>query len=124
MHSLDDDAFVAEVNRRYDSIPSEISRHRDVMELLLPVLRADMKAVEQYAYSPSAPLTCPIRVFGGDADPRASLPQLQAWQQHTTQPLTVRRFDGGHFFLTDPVVAQAVVADLSASLRSVLADIS
>ena len=76
IHDLDNEAFVAEMGHRYGGIPAELLRHPDVMDLLLPVLRADMTAIETHVHTPGEPLICPISVFGGDTDPYASPAEL------------------------------------------------
>jgi medium-chain acyl-[acyl-carrier-protein] hydrolase len=69
MAHLDDVAFVTEVRRRYNGISEEVLQHADLMELLLPTLRADIKAFEAYTYEPGEPLGSPITAYGGDQDP-------------------------------------------------------
>ena len=66
IHALDNEAFVAEIGRRYGSIPAELLRHPDVMDLLLPVLCADITAIETHVHAPGEPLISAISVFGGD----------------------------------------------------------
>lgn len=101
VHQMPDDAFVAEVNRRYGSIPAELLEHPDLMALLLPVLRADMAVVETYQYRSGRPLSCGLSVFGGGRDSRAPLADLAAWQRQAAQPIALRQFEGGHFYFSD-----------------------
>lgn len=117
IHTLDDDAFVAEVNRRYGSIPPELLSQPDVTELLLPALRADMVAIETHIHTPGEPLTCPISSFGGDADPFTSPSELQAWQQHARLPIRTRLFTGGHFYFNEPPVLAELIAEVRSTLQ-------
>ena len=121
VHALDDDAFVAEINRRYGGIPAEVLRHRDVLALLLPGLRADMAAIETHRHASGELLACPISAFGGDADQRAPLAQLQAWQEHSHTPLRLRQFAGGHFYFNEAPQRAALLREVETSLQPLLA---
>jgi medium-chain acyl-[acyl-carrier-protein] hydrolase len=96
---LADAEFVAEVRRRYDGIPQEVLAEEELLQLLLPALRADVEALEGYTYSADAPLACPISCFGGEDDRHVSLADLEAWRDETRATATVRTFPGGHFFV-------------------------
>jgi len=114
LHSLSDEALVAEVQRRYGGIPREVLQERDLMALLLPCLRADLTALETHRPPRRAPLSCPISVFGGDADALTSRAELEAWAGESTGSFRLRVFSGGHFYL---VSHQAeLLADLAATL--------
>jgi len=96
---LPDAEFLDEVRRRYDGIPAEVLAEEELLQLLFPVLRADIQVLEAYAYEKEPPLDCPIYCFGGEDDPHVSLPDLEAWRDETRAPLRVRTFPGGHFFV-------------------------
>jgi surfactin synthase thioesterase subunit len=109
MHGLPDDPFIAEIGRRYGGIPAEVLRERDLLDLLLPGLRADMTAIETHVHRPGPPLSCPVSVFGGEADPRATASQLAAWRDHTLAGSRVQTFPGGHFYLNDVIVRASLI---------------
>jgi medium-chain acyl-[acyl-carrier-protein] hydrolase len=96
---LPDAEFLEEVRRRYDGIPPEVLAEEELLQLLLPVLRADIQALETYAYEEEPALDCAISCFGGEDDPHVSLEDLEAWRDETHGPLRVRTFPGGHFFV-------------------------
>jgi medium-chain acyl-[acyl-carrier-protein] hydrolase len=108
MGHLDDEAFVAEIQRRYGGIPEQVLEHRELLELLIPGLRADIAALEGYRYRPGEPLECPLFAFGGTQDERVTLPRLEAWREETRGAFSLRLFPGGHFF---PQSARAQVLD-------------
>jgi medium-chain acyl-[acyl-carrier-protein] hydrolase len=112
LHELPDAAFVAEIQRRYGGIPDEVLAHRELLELLLPGLRADMTAIERYEYQPGEPLGCPILAIGGTFDARVSVADLEAWRDETTAEFSTRRLHGGHFFIQN---ARAQVIDILAT---------
>jgi medium-chain acyl-[acyl-carrier-protein] hydrolase len=96
---LPDDQFVGEIRSRYNGIPEEVLRHPDLLAMLLPGLRADLRLVEDYVHRPASPLPCPIVAMGGLADAEATEAELVGWREQTTATLSLRMFPGGHFYL-------------------------
>jgi medium-chain acyl-[acyl-carrier-protein] hydrolase len=115
LHRLPEPEFVAELVRRYDAIPSVVLADRDLMEMFIPVLRADLEILETYNYCPEPPLACPISAFGGVLDSTVAKSHLEAWQHQTASSFRMNMFHGGHFFLKDarPQVLDAICSDLS-----------
>jgi medium-chain acyl-[acyl-carrier-protein] hydrolase len=99
LHTLADDVLVEELVQRYDAIPEEVRREPELMELLIPVIRADLTIIGTYDHQEEAPLICPITVFGGATDRSTSHDQLAAWQEHTAGSCKVHVLDGDHFFI-------------------------
>ncbi len=112
LHPLPDDAFVAELVRRYDAIPQAILAERDLMALFLPVLKADFAVFETHRHEDGPPLPCPIAIYGGDADPQTA--EMEGWAALCAGPATRRVFPGGHFYLVPQrqAVATAIAEDL------------
>ncbi|GAB3147773.1 alpha/beta fold hydrolase [Micromonospora sonneratiae] len=102
-HPMPDDAFLARIEA-LGGIPPQLAEHRDLIELMLPTLRADFTAVETYRANVGERLACPIAVFGGVDDPDSPPATLLPWAELTTAPTTVHTYDGGHFFLLDHAV--------------------
>jgi len=100
LHELPELEFLDEMQRRYGAIPEAVRREPDLLALLLPTLRADLRAIERYELSASVTLRCPIDVYGG-ADDQHPLPvQLEGWQRFGDGPVRLRLFAGDHFYLT------------------------
>jgi surfactin synthase thioesterase subunit len=99
---LPDEPFMEEVQRRHGGLPPEALDDPDIKGALVSALRADYAIVETYDPEPRPPLTEPISVFAGTED-LLSDADLNRWQDHTTAPLVVRRFPGGHFYLRERV---------------------
>lgn len=97
-YDLPDSQFIEEV-RRLNGTPRAVLEHRELMDLMLPVLRADLEVVETYEYAAEAPLNCPISVFGGGEDPEVSVEELEAWREQSTGPFSLKMLPGGHFFI-------------------------
>jgi surfactin synthase thioesterase subunit len=99
LHLLPADKFIAAMQRRYDGIPPAIAGNAELLQLLLPVLRADIQMVETYRYAAEPPLDVKVLALGGTEDPAVSAAQLADWRHHTSRNCSVRQFPGGHFFL-------------------------
>lgn len=95
-----DETILAEV-RRLSGTASALLGDEEMMRAALPALRADYKAVETYRCEPGATVDCPITVLTGDSDPKTTLDEAKAWEQHTTGSLDLRVFTGGHFFISE-----------------------
>jgi surfactin synthase thioesterase subunit len=93
---------------RYDGLGPAFLASRELQTLFEPILRADLRAVAQDRPPAAARLPVPILVLAGADDglPRAD---LAAWQTATTEPLEIRTFPGGHFYLLEHA---ALLADL------------
>jgi medium-chain acyl-[acyl-carrier-protein] hydrolase len=118
LHTLSDHQLIKEVNQRYGGVPGEVLHSPDLLALLLPVLRADITALETFRPGKSAALPCPISAFGGAQDPQVPRDHLEAWRDQTDGPFRVRMFPGGHFYLESQ--RDALIADISATLASIL----
>ena len=79
----------------------EILREPELMQMLLPSLRADLTAVETWRYAEGPPLEVPIFAFGGEGDVKVPREHLDAWAAQTRGECRVRQFPGGHFYLLD-----------------------
>jgi medium-chain acyl-[acyl-carrier-protein] hydrolase len=98
IHALPDRAFI-EALRRYGGTPEEVLRHEELMELLMPVLRADLEVYETHRDSPEPPLDLPLSAFGGEDDDRATPAEVEGWRAHTSQAFSLRLYPGRHFFV-------------------------
>ena len=120
---LADAEFIAEVRKRYDGIPQAVLENPELLELMLPCLRADFNAFESYEYRSAPPLDIPISAFGGDQDNYVRTHEIAGWRDQTTGRFRMRVIPGNHFFMQtgrDQVIA-GVVDDLSMASAPVAA---
>jgi medium-chain acyl-[acyl-carrier-protein] hydrolase len=110
-HPLDDGQLLAHV-AALGGLDEQILRSPELLALTMPAVRADFELLLGYRYVPQPPLDCRLVAFGGVADPSTPAASLQAWQEHSTRPVQVERYPGGHFFLTRQ--AAAIVGALCA----------
>ena len=72
----------------------EVLENRELMELLLPILRADLALCKSYVYTPQPSFSFSITVFGGLDDHSVPRQCLEGWREHTTGRFVLRMFPG------------------------------
>lgn len=92
------EGFVREVRYYYEP-PAVTWENLDLLDLVLPVLRADMALCEGYVYRDEAPLELPVQAFAGMRDRSVPVAAVQAWRTLTTSDFALELFEAGHFFL-------------------------
>ncbi|MGG8409551.1 thioesterase II family protein [Streptomyces sp. 12297] len=98
VHLRDDEGLVAEMVR-LGGTERAVLDDPELRQLVLPVVRADYRAVETYRATPGARLTCPVSVLVGDADPVTPVADAVPWKAHSTRGTDLHVFPGGHFYL-------------------------
>jgi len=98
LHLLADDALI-EVLREFNGTPPEILANRELMEILLPVIRGDLILAETYQYDSADILDVPIKVLAGSRDPDIAMEQVKGWENETTNGCEIKCFEGDHFFI-------------------------
>ena len=113
IYHLPDDKFMAALES-YKGTPTAALQNRELMELVLPTLRADFSVSERYTYVPEEPLACSITVFGGMQDELISPAGLAGWREHTRGSFSEHFFPGDHFFLhsAQSLLLHALAQDL------------
>ena len=101
IHALPEPEFIAEL-RRFNGTPKEVLENPELLELLIPILRADFGLNETYSYVPEPPLTCPITAYGGLQDMSTNRHCLEAWREETLGAFNLMMFPGDHFYLHSP----------------------
>jgi surfactin synthase thioesterase subunit len=100
VRELSDNQLV-EVLHRQNGTPIELLSDTELIQLVLPILRADMALCNSYLYQAGPPLGCPITVFGGLEDNVCSRACLEGWREHTTGRFRLRMLPGDHFFINN-----------------------
>jgi len=102
LYQLPDDQFIEKI-KAYNGLPKIISENSELMNLFIPVLKADIEIFKAYEYKEDKAFCAPIVVFGGMQDPIESPKGLEDWQMHTNGEFNIYLFPGGHFFIKDHV---------------------
>ncbi|WP_438297239.1 thioesterase II family protein [Streptomyces sp. HUAS TT7] len=118
IHRLPDDELLDTVARLHDGLPDEVLASAELREMAARALRADYRILETYVWDAGDPLPVPLTVFGGEDD-RITPGELEAWAEHTSAGVSVRRFPGGHFYLRER--SAPVQRALAAALATVRA---
>jgi surfactin synthase thioesterase subunit len=105
----------------YFNFDPSLLESQDIMDFILPALRADYELVESYAYVDDYPFQLPFSVFGGSKDPETTEEELLAWKRHTTGPFRIGIFSGDHFFIKTcrQAFLDQIAPDLSTLIESI-----
>lgn len=93
--------------RDYGSAPEEVLTNSELLDIILPMTRADFAMIEQYRRTPGPPLACPISAWCGTDDPDVPPASMCDWASETTEGVELFVRKGDHFFVTD--VRQEIV---------------
>jgi pyochelin biosynthetic protein PchC len=100
LHRAGNPALIAEL-RSLGATDPRLLENSEVLELILPTMRADYTASETYRFEPGPPLSCDITAMIGDRDSLNTIEDATAWSAHTTGAFGLRVYPGGHFYLDD-----------------------
>lgn len=111
IRALDDDALIDRLGR-LGGTPPEILQSRELLNLLIPVFRADFSVTETWTSPDDAPLGLPMLILGGLWDPRAPRDMLPEWSSHAASTIKIHLFPGDHFYLrTTPAPVLRTLAE-------------
>lgn len=105
IHLAPDDEFW-ETLCALGGIEPAVAENTELRDLLLPVIRSDLRAHAAYRPRPDSserPLSCPVRAYHGAGDPLVDEAQLSGWTSATTGAFTSIVRAGGHFHVTTNV---------------------
>ncbi|WP_328609415.1 alpha/beta fold hydrolase [Amycolatopsis sp. NBC_00345] len=97
---LPDQEFLAGV-QRFAGYRHAAFDDPELVEVLLPVLRADVEMHENYQPAGTEPLSVPITALRGEQDELVSREQAEQWAGVTRGPFAYRELPGGHMYLVD-----------------------
>ncbi|HET7877014.1 MAG TPA: alpha/beta fold hydrolase [Methylomirabilota bacterium] len=119
IHHLPDQELAREL-RRYNGTPEAVLRNPELMQLLLPVIRADFALLENHRHVPGEPLAVPVSAFGGTEDLLVSRAHLGAWAEVAASGFRLRMLPGDHFFLQSQrvEVLRALAQDIGEALSA------
>jgi medium-chain acyl-[acyl-carrier-protein] hydrolase len=116
IHDLPHDEFI-DALRRYAGTPEEVLQHAEIMELVMPLLRADFALGETYVYRQEPPLDVPITAYGGEFDAEVPAEEIEAWREQTSAAFRCQMYPGDHFFINGH--RGELLRDLSAGLHAI-----
>ena len=98
---LDDTGFLEAVQARYGGLPAVLFEEPELLNMVLPVLRSDFLAYENYQSAPGPSLHLSVAGFFGRQDAVVTSTSMEQWSQVSSGPFQLHAMDGGHFFLND-----------------------
>ena len=113
------DEMIAEL-KRLGGTPRDLLDNVELLEVLLPCLRADFHLCGSYVREQERrPLDCPLLILGGLNDEiSAAQENLLGWSEETSGPFRIEMIAGGHFFIETArdAVIDLIVTDLAAAV--------
>ncbi|WP_257143875.1 thioesterase II family protein [Bacillus pseudomycoides] len=108
VHKYNDEQLCEKI-LRLGGTPAEVLDNKELLDIYLPIIRADYKIVETYSLSDQRQaLDVPFHVFYGNQD-NILLSEILLWKDHTSKTCDFYEFDGGHFFIKQK---ESLVIDL------------
>jgi surfactin synthase thioesterase subunit len=98
LHHLPKEVFLQEL-RRFSGTPEAVLENSDLMEIYIPILRADLAIEETYTLKDEAPINIPITAIYGSEDDEAPKSVVEPWKRYTTDSFELICLQGGHFFI-------------------------
>lgn len=96
----------------------DVLANQELLDFMLPALRADMTIVQNHKYADDLALDIPITVFGGLNDPTVQEHELSQWRLQTKGAFRLHMLKGDHFFLNEQrellleIISHAIEKDL------------
>lgn len=103
---LDDAAFLEEL-AALGGLPQELLENQDLLDLFLPIMRADVRLEEDGQVAEPATIECDMTVIYSDHEDQNG--RIDQWRRCAGRSCDLYRFEGGHFFMLDHY---AEVADI------------
>jgi medium-chain acyl-[acyl-carrier-protein] hydrolase len=116
LHALPD-AELLEALGRLNGTSAEALAHRELVELMLPVVRADLRLTETWSFLPAEALDVPVSLLGGLSDPLAPPDEMERWRGYFAGEVERRSYSGDHFYL---FTEADVLRDLSDAMSAAL----
>ncbi len=93
-----DEEVIAHV-RRYEGMLIDVLADPELAAILMPTIRASLRAMETYVAPPRQPLPIPILAVAGEADPTVAVEEMDDWRMQTSESFRLATVPGGHFFI-------------------------
>ncbi|MBB5867837.1 surfactin synthase thioesterase subunit [Allocatelliglobosispora scoriae] len=105
---LPDDELLTELIG-WGGMPAAILAETELLAMILPVLRADLRWLAAAVHRRQEPLEIPIVAFAGEDDPSVRPAQLIGWADHTLGTFDLHTLPGSHFAVHEDPAAVARV---------------
>ncbi len=114
---LSDKEFIEHLSS-LNGIPPALLQEKKLLDIFLPILRADIEAIDGYVYEAHEPYNIPITVVAGSLE-KGLNGSLRDWNKETKSGVNFYRFEGDHFFIFQE--AQRLCSLINATLGQLYA---
>lgn len=102
IHDLPDKEFIKEI-LDMGGTPLKVFQDKELMDIFLPIIRADYKIVEEYKYNKiQGKILCPMTIFNGKED-KIDIEHIEKWREYAGNGIDIINFEGGHFFIYEKI---------------------
>ncbi|XVQ85639.1 thioesterase II family protein [Microbispora siamensis] len=112
------DAELLDSLRRMNGTPPEFFGNPELVELLLPTIRADLQLAETFSVPDAVRIPVPITAFAGSADPYAGPAIVGGWRRHAAAGFALHELPGDHFFVRNAETLVPLIAGELAGAHS------
>lgn len=116
-HRLSDGLLTQEL-MKLGGLPPEVLASEELMSFCLPIIRADIQALELHHYQPAAAYAVPLTIVVGAAEGLEE-EDVSDWQRETTEPIRTLRLPGNHFFIDQQFHVIAALLQQAAALEQI-----
>lgn len=85
--------------RKLGGTPEDVLKSDELLDLMLPALRADFSLLDTYEYRDERPFDFAVTALSGHADLEVDNWEVLPWSIQTRKQFRHFQFTGGHFFL-------------------------
>lgn len=119
LSTLTDEALVNYLDT-VGGIDPEFLKERSYLDLMLPLIRADLRVLDKYEWHDRGPCDVPITAIVGREDTWAAVDKIRMWGRQTSSQFKAITIDGGHFLVRDnsAEIMAWVMLDLMISMSS------
>lgn len=117
IHHLPDEVIKAVLAK--EGTPRNVLNSDELMNALLPTLRADFELCDTYQFDWETPLPIPMDVFGGLHDVRVGRADLEGWQAQASREFRLTMLPGPHLFIHD--ARDLILRHLATALTTITA---
>ena len=97
-YTMEDSEFIKELIE-LKGMPDDLLKNQELLDLVIPILKADIEMINTMEYKEENPLDCSISSFGGLFDERVKKEDSEAWKEQTCRDFSLAMLPGGHFFM-------------------------
>lgn len=118
IYNLPNHEFKAEL-AKLNGTPEAILNNDDLMELYLPMLRADFQIADNYCFQKSVKFNCSFSILAGDQD-EINDEELHSWNDFFADKGKIVTIEGDHFFIDKN--STATISAVNSIIESLLLD--